>query len=264
MLSKFILQWAGLKGRAKDKKVVFVAGVQRSGTNMLMEVLERCFDAYVFNDWDSRAFDKYEMRPPGVIHSLVENAKSDAIVFKILLDLQYVKKLMVEYDPVKVLWIVRDYRDVVNSHLLKWKHMSGLIQCIIDDRNSVGWRGRDLSDNLMSVIRELYHPDMNEASACALFWYFRNLLFFEQGLDDDPRALVVSYEQLVTRPGEVFPDVFRFLGLRYSARVTKKVFSSSIEKRPSPDIEPAIALKCSLLMDKFTECRGAAVKTVAQ
>lgn len=253
---KYALQKSGVRGRLKGKEVVFVAGVQRSGTNMIMEVLERSYDTSVFNDWDCRAFDKYELRSPGVIHSLVDNERSDSVAFKILLDIQCVNKLLAEYNPAKVVWIVRDYRDVVNSHRLKWRNMSKMIGCIIEGRNSVGWRGRGLSDDLLEEIGEYYYPDMSEESACALFWYYRNSLYFEQGLDEDTRALVVGYEKLVSRPEEIFPEVFGFLGLKYSQRVTAKVFSTSIGKSLSPKIDPVIGLKCSALMDRFSNCNN--------
>ena len=91
---KYILQGLGVRGRTNGKQVILVAGVQRSGTNMMMEVLERSYDTCVFNDWDSRAFENYELRSPDVIHFLVEGAAPGHVVFKVLLDLQYLEKIM--------------------------------------------------------------------------------------------------------------------------------------------------------------------------
>ncbi len=50
---------------------VLVAGVQRSGTNMLMDVLERSWDTDLYHEMDVRSFDIYEMRPRSVIHALM-------------------------------------------------------------------------------------------------------------------------------------------------------------------------------------------------
>ena len=56
--------------KPSQKLTVFVAGVQRSGTNMLMDALERSFETDVYHERDPRAFDNYLMRPPEVIARL--------------------------------------------------------------------------------------------------------------------------------------------------------------------------------------------------
>jgi hypothetical protein len=253
LLLKYILQGLGIRGRANGKQVIIVAGVQRSGTNMMMEVLERSYDTCVFNDWDSRAFESYELRSPDVIHSLIEGSTPGHVVLKVLLDLQYFEKIMAEYDPVKILWIVRDYQDVVNSQLMKWGNMANILGAILDGDGRTGWRARDVPGSLLEEVGRYYHSNINEASACALFWYFRNYLFFEQGLDKDARARIVSYEDLVSRPAGMFSEVFEFLELPYSPRVSAKVFSTSVKKQQSPDIEPEIDILCSSLMKRFSE-----------
>jgi hypothetical protein len=92
---------------------------------------------------------------------------------------------------------------------------------------------------------------VNDASAVALFWYFRNILFFEQGFDADDRVLPVRYEWLVTNPHKGFRRVFDYVGIQYSPRTTAKVFTSSIRKAPPPDIEPRIRALCDSLVARF-------------
>ena len=70
--------WQGLL-REQARETIFLAGMQRSGTNMLMEVLERSLATQVIHERDPRAFDNYLMRPPEVIAAL--RARSRAPVF---------------------------------------------------------------------------------------------------------------------------------------------------------------------------------------
>lgn len=233
--------------RKGAKQICFIAGVQRSGTNMLMDVLEQSFETRVYHERDPCAFDGYEMRPPGVIHSLVRTSSTKYIVLKALCELQELRRLVDEFRPSKGIWLVRHYEDVVNSHLALWTGMPESIRRIVEDQNSAGWRGRGMSHKTHALVGSLYHPEISNASACALFWYFRNVLFFEQSLDQDSRVRLVSYEQLVQHPIEIFNELFAFLGIAYKPYVSRKVVASSVRRRSPPKIDSAIRQVCDQL-----------------
>ncbi len=231
----------GLNG----KRYVFVAGMQRSGTNMIMDVLERSYEADVYHERDPRAFDNYEMRDRAVIHRLAERSAAPVFVIKALCELQELRSLMDEFAPAKVVWVMRNYEDVVNSMLVSFRNQAKQVQRIVANRDDKGWwLGRGMSDETYALLKELVHADINDASASALQWYFRNVLFFEQGLDADPRVMAVSYESLVTDPQLQFKRIFDFLNLRFTPQVASIIFASSIRRRNPPEIEPAIRRVC--------------------
>ena len=233
------------------KYTVFVAGVQRSGTNMVMDVLERSYATNVYHESDERAYDHYEMRQRETLRSLARGSKAAVVVFKALCELQELRCLLNEFTPARGVWIVRNYEDVVNSHLVLWTGMPHSVGQIVQDRNAAGWRGCGMSDATHALVRKLYHPNITNASACALFWYFRNVLFFEQDLDQDERMCLVRYESLVTEPEVQFSRLFDFFGIEYAPRISAKVFASSVRKGPLPDIEPAIREVCEDLAERF-------------
>jgi len=237
--------------RPAGKQVVFVGGIQRSGTNMLMDVLERSVQTDVYHETDDAAFDAYELRSPEVLHRLVNNSPAPTVVLKALCELQDMRALITDFAPARAIWMLRNYDDMVNSHLRSWRGCPDRIARIITDRNSAGWRGRGMSDDTHALISRLHHPGINDASAVALFWYFRNILFFEQGFDHDKMVTVVRYETLVAEPDAEFARLFDFLGLDYSDFVSRKVFASSIRKNPPPDIEPPIRELCDALTARF-------------
>lgn len=230
---------------------VLVAGMQRSGTNMLMDVLERSWDTDLYHETDVRAFDAYEMRPRPVIHALIERSPAPVFVIKALCELDQLKSLLDEFAPAKAVWMVRDYNDAVSSALVSFRNFAAQVERIATDRNADGWRGRGMSDETHALVRSLYTAQMNDVNAAALIWYFRNLLYFEQGLHQDPRVLLAHYENLVSAPQTAFPRIFNFLGLNYSPFVSRKVFASSIRRRSPPPIAEPVRALCEELSTRL-------------
>ena len=233
------------------RSFVFVAGMQRSGTNMVMDVLERSLDSDVYHETDPRAFDKYEMRDRSVIRALADNSRAPFFVIKALCELDLLPSLMQDFSPARTLWIVRDVEDVVNSATRSFRNFPAQVGRIAQDRNAAQWRGRGMSDETHARVRELYHPDINEATAAAITWYFRNVLFFEHGFDRHPAVRAVCYERLVSEPDNQFREIFGFLGIPYSSRISSIVSASSIRKNPPPPIEPAVKALCDGLAERF-------------
>ncbi len=230
---------------------VLVAGMQRSGTNMLMDVLERSWDTDLYHETDARAFDTYEMRPRPVIHALIERSPAPVFVIKALCELDQLKSLLDEFAPARSVWMVRDYNDAVSSALVSFRNFAAQVGRIATDRNSDGWRGCGMSDETHALVRSLYTPEMNDATAAALIWYFRNVLYFEQHLHQDERVMLAHYENLVTAPQVEFPRIFDFLGLDYSPFVSRKVFASSIRRREPPAIAAPVRELCVALTQRL-------------
>lgn len=243
---RIVHQLRSLFGGGKQaRKCVFVAGVQRSGTNMMMDVLERSYETDVYHERDTRAFDNYQMRERMVIHQLARRSKAPVFVIKSLCELQDLKSLMDEFSPAKTIWVMRHYEDVVNSMLVSFRHQARQVQRIVSDRKGDGWwLGRGMSDETFGILKELVRPDLDDASAAALQWYLRNTLFFEQGLDTDARVMAVSYEHLVSEPQDQFRKIFGFLGLRYTPHVASTIFATSVKRRVSPAIIQPVRELC--------------------
>ena len=248
-LWKFIRQRLGFD---LQRTHVFVAGQQRSGTNMLMEVLEWSLYTDVYHETDPRAFDKYEMRPRPVIRVLAQRSPAPFFIIKSLCELDELPELLNEYSQSKAIWIVRSYEDSVNSAIRSFKHFADQTRRLSQDKTSAGWRGRGMSDTTQEHLRNLYHPAISEASAAALMWYYRNVLFFERGLEQDPRVRLTFYENLVTFPQSEFEKIFNFLEIPdYTRWITRKIFATSVRKSVQPDIDPGVRELCDGLTARF-------------
>jgi len=149
---------------------VFVDGLQRSGTHLLMDVLDASAAPRVFHETDPRAFERYEMRDPAVIRQLALASPAPAFVIKAPCELDRIPGLMTMFAPARTLWRVRD------------------------------WRGRGMPPATRERLPALYRPDASEADGAAIMRSYRNVLFFDHQLARDPRVRGVFYEALVEEP----------------------------------------------------------------
>lgn len=247
--------WKPLGHRIRDDRShlhVFVAGVQRSGTNMLMETLEWSAHTDIYHETDERAFDNYQMRPRTVIHELACRSRAPFFIIKSLCELDQVRSLMDEFSPARTLWIVRSFDDTVNSAVRSFSHFASQVHRLAKDKSAAGWRGRGMSDETQALLKRFDHAALSDASAAALMWYYRNVLLFEQGLDRDPRVKVMRYEDLVSDPARQLMEVFQFLGLPgWSPWISRYMHVKSVGKSPRADIEPGIRSVCEGLQARF-------------
>ncbi len=234
-----------------QKRVAFVGGIQRSGTNMIMEALERSFATDVYHERDPRAFVDYQMRPLDTIQALVAASPAPFVVVKALCELQDFGRLLDAFAPAKGIWMIRRYGDMINSHMKLWRGCPATLGAMVDDPLAGAWRGRGMSASTRAILARHHRPDMSDASAVALFWYIRNALFFEQKFETDPRVAVVRYESLVQNPETQFRRLFAFLDIPFHPRVMQGLHASSVGREAAPAIDPAIRELCDGLVRRF-------------
>lgn len=248
-----------LRQRLRPKPLaqhVFVAGMQRSGTNLLMDVLDASVVTQVFHETDPRAFERYEMRDAAVIRRLSQACPAPVFVIKALCELDRIRVLMDTFSPAKTLWMVRDWRDSAASatksfgnFVRQWQRLAG--------GDADDWRGRGMSAATRDLLAALYRDDASEAEGAAIMWFYRNELFFEQRLATDPRVRLVFYEDLVQQPAREVAAVYRFLGLAEPGpAVSGRIHARSVKHRVPEGVSPAVADLCDELLSRFRALAG--------
>ncbi len=252
LAAKGLYQASRAPGRAR---VVLVPGVQRSGTNLVMNVLERSWRTAVFHERDPRAFDHYAMRPLPEIRALHGRCRAELFVLKALLESHRAGALLDAFDGVgggsRGLWLVRDYRDMVSSHLVSWPGYGEDLDKILEDPSSAGFRGLGMTPETLDELRAHYRPEGGVASHVALFWWLRNRLLFDQGLERDRRLLVVRYEALVGDPAATLRAICDHVGLAYQARLHSMIHGRSVKKRAGPAISEPVAALCEAMQARL-------------
>lgn len=243
-----------LAAEQQEPRVVFVTGVQRSGTNMLMTLFERSPNTDVYHEADGRAFDEFIMREPGTIDEIYRTSNADVVVIKALHEAQVLKDLLARFPDCCAVWMFRDYRDVINSQMHRWPGFKNKIDRLVVDRNSADWRGVNMTDETLEIVRSHYTPDISVEDASALFWFYRNRIYFDQRMADEGDAIcLLKYEEVVARPKQVLPAVYRFLGMEVPSDFSRFVSGQSVRKHPEPQLSPAIRELCEGMLAMLEE-----------
>lgn len=235
------------RARTEPQRCVYVAGCQRSGTNLVVNVLELNDATDVYHERDPRAFDDYYMRPDTVIDALKAKSRAPFFVIKCLLESDRLAAFLDRSDNAKGLWVYRHFNDVVRSLLASWPDDRNDIDEIVEERCAGDWRARGLSDGSYATVRRLYRPDIDNASAQALFWLIRNSLYFDNGFDKDTRILLVRFDDLVDDSAETVTRIADFLDMDTTSAMLDMPNRGRVRKKSVLDIDPAILEQCEAL-----------------
>jgi hypothetical protein len=240
----------GILGNGQ-RSPVFVVGSQRSGTTMLLNVLGKSAKCRIYHESNnSPAYDYCRLRSNETVKSLIQNSYQPIVVFKPVLDSQHTDQLLDLCPNAKAIWMYRDYRDVVNSAVKKWQGdqkdiMYGIAAGIQRDPKHHQYAISDrMSDQTVSFVKKLCHPGMSPEDGAALFWYVRNLIYFDLGLEKDPRVLLVRYEDLVTKPQEYFSRILDFIGCPFDQKYVGDIRDTSVNKNAAPTINEDVERHC--------------------
>lgn len=247
--------WQAFAVRADNSIPVFIIGEMRSGTNSIMGCFERCPNADAYNEVDDEAFIDYELKPLNVIDDLIHKSKGTHVVFKSIADLNRADELLEYFPNARIVWIFRNFYDVVNSALKLWREHKEYLRLILEEPERARWRGYNLSKQSLELIRHYYYTDqLSEASARALIWYIRNNMYFERKLDQEKdRVKLVCYENIVTRPAQEVEKIFNDVGCQYRPAYSKHLHPKSIGKHQQAEIEPSILEMCDKLYDRLNK-----------
>ncbi|MFL6099165.1 MAG: sulfotransferase [Actinomycetales bacterium] len=249
---------SGSAGRAVP---VYVVGVQRSGTNMLVRGFDLAPEFEVHNENDGRAFDRFKLRSDDVIASLVAASRHDYVMFKPLCDSHRVDHLLDDISsprPGRAVWAYRDVEGRVRSALAKFG--DGNLQVLREfasGANITRWHTQRISAASAELVRSFDYDRLSPASGAALMWLIRNRLYFELGLDQRPDVRLVSYNAFLDRPDETMQGLCRFLGFRWRPELTRHVSRRPPTYRQPLDIEPEILGECAALVARLDAAAAA-------
>jgi hypothetical protein len=173
------------------------------------------------------------------------------IVIKALSESHKISRLMTYFSHSSAIWVFRHYDQVIASNMARWPGGTNKLHEIVEAREHGEWRTAGMTDETYQNIRNYYRPDLSVASSQALFWYYRNQLFYDQQFEDDPRVLLMRYETITENPVCESKKLADFLGIRLSHRAVRHVFSESAKRRLDLDVEPRIRALCEEMLARL-------------
>ena len=233
------------------RQVTFVFGCQRSGTKMLVRVLDESATTRVYHEDDRAAFEDFQLRQDGVLRALIASSPAPSQVFKPICDSHEADRLLDRFEGSRALWIWRDPDAVARSAVAKWgDHQRQVVDAVASgDLETWGWRTARLPPPLVEDLRRVHRPDLSAEEGALLFWLLRNRFFFELGLDRDPRVLLLRYEDLLEDPA-TFRAAFHHAGASFRRAHLHRV---QPRRGPGPrlDASPEIRELCDALVARL-------------
>jgi len=252
-------RWRQAHGIERGTAVpVFLVGVQRSGTNMVVRGLEAAPEFEVHNENDRRAFDRFVLRPLPVIRGIVAASTHRFVLFKPLCDSHRVDKLLDEFKTPgagRALWAYRSVDGRVASSLAKFGDMNlRVLRAIALGGAGDRWQAQRMSQDTLEFMRSFDYDTMSPATAAALFWWARNRLVFELGLDRRDDVALISYDALLADPESRMRDVCAFLGFGWNPSLIAHIEPRSPGGR-IVEIDARVRERCTELSRRLEAAR---------
>jgi len=232
---------------------VYLVGLQRSGTNMLVRGLDEAPEVETRNENDSAVFRRFRLRPDADLIRVLTRSRHRIVLVKPLCDSHRVTDLLALPGPRpgRALWMWRDVDDRARSEVAKFGPANlNALRAIADGTIGAGWQGGGLGPAARRLIASFDYDTMDQHTAAALFWYVRNDLYFRLGLDRRPDVLLVSYGEMVRDPQATARRLCGFLDLPY-----RPSFVAGVVAGPERDrlpIDPRVRAICDELTVRLT------------
>jgi hypothetical protein len=258
------IAWERTNGARGGAVPLFIVGVQRSGTNMLTHGLEMAPDVRVYNEGDRRAFHDFRLRPLPQIDRLIARHRSRLIVFKPLCDSHRIDQILRDVSSTerpRALWVWRNVEGRVRSALAKFATSNlDVLRAWASGNAGDHWQMQGLSDDSRAFLSSLDHTRTSPGTAAAAFWYVRNRLFFELGLDRRADAMSVGYDLFMRDPEQWMRAITTFCGIDYRPELVAHVNPSlsSRHRRDELDIDGHVLDRCHELTDRLLQATTAA------
>lgn len=249
--------WATRHGRRGQARPLFILGAQRSGTTILIKSLNQSLEIDVHGEASPHAMRDWRIRETSVIEHLIRRSRHRVVVFKPLTDSHRASDFLSLDESARAIWMYRNAADRANSAVARFgstnlEHLSGFVRGELLDT----WQAQGLSDASMALLKRFNYDNMSPHSAAGLFWYIRNALYFDQGLDSDSRVLPLAYEDLVTNPENTMRRVSRFIGCTFEPALYDSIHAKSLGRSES-HLAPEIEALCATMYERLRKAQAA-------
>ena len=253
---KILSEMLSFKKNITPGKVLMILGCQRSGTSLIYWIFERDLNTKIYREKSkltSHDPEKLRLNSYQFIQKEIYKHNANLIIMKPLVESQNAITLLNSIRNSKVLWMYRNYNDVISSNLKAFGVGNGIKDLLPIIKNQItNWRCENISDETKSIISKYFSETMNPFDAAALFWLVRNRLFFENKLYENEKIMLFKYEDLVSNPEKSMRRIYKFVDCKFPGnKIIKSVHSKSIGKGTNVKLTSGIKQLCEVLLYKM-------------
>lgn len=248
---KYLYQLARWPAATQPKSVLFIVGCQRSGTTLMKRIFDRELQAVVYREFSRLSSgdrsDRIRLNPLPEVAEAIAHDHAPLVVIKPLVETQNLLRILHFFRGSKAVFMYRHYQDVAASDLKHFGPRNGInnLRPIVA-RDSTNWRSEEITGDVRQIVTDRFSEDMNPHDAAALFWYVRNRLFFDLGLEHIPAVLPLRYESLVREPAAMLTLVYDLMGLRGPVQdKVRDVHARSVNKGAGLNLSEDVQRLCT-------------------
>jgi Sulfotransferase domain len=177
------------------------------------------------------------------------------VVLKPLVESQRAPELLSALSNAKAVWMYRHYRDVAASSVRTFgaENAHRDVELLLTD-SPPNWRGEHVPEETRKTLEDVFTEDTSPVDAAALFWWARNMLFFQLGLHERADARLLRYEALVERTGDVMRDLYAFLGVPFTnAPLDRSAHRRALERGRDVTLSPHVDELCRAMYERIED-----------
>lgn len=234
---------------------IWLVGVQRSGTNMVVRGFETSPEFEVHNENDSKVFDRFELRPDPEVAAVIDASRHRYVLFKPLCDSHRAPDLLDGIGagaPGRAIWAYRGVDGRVRSAVAKFGDVNRSVLARIASGSGDGlWQAQRLSSESRALLESFDYSELSPEDGAALFWLVRNRLYFDLSLHGREDVTIVNYDALVADPEGVMASLCAFLDFPYRPELVAHIEARSAGREQRLELHPRIRDACESLQARL-------------
>lgn len=242
-----------LKSRNNYTLPVFIMGCGRSGTTLMLDIFHSDIRIEALGENNPKVANKIFKLEYSKIHGTINQSKAQIIALKPILNSFDARKLISEYNGSVIFWLIRDYKDMVSSSLIKFgdKVANYMKELVVNNRGD-NWLSQGIPISTVTRIRKLNIQQLKSQDWMALIWWSVNHTILIDDLKSFDRFHLIKYESFVQNHEFYLKKMYRIMKMNPKQLSKFRVHSGSIGKGVDIRIDKDIEKMCKELMIKLS------------
>jgi len=235
----------------KKKKLLFILGYGRSGTYLLLHMFEHLLYTECYGEGGNKIMTNW-MLNKDVMEKMYAKSKAEMFVIKPILNSYLINEFIRNYPDANIIWMYRNYKDVVRSTLKKFGFSVGnyLKEYITYNRGD-NWISNQLPYEEKSILNRLDTNNFSNEDWTALVWWSLNHVLISKKLTKHTNLMLVNYSDFVKTSNKQIKEIGDFLDINININYSKYIYSSSVGKGKHIELNPYIDQLCLDLFNKL-------------